>query len=349
MKNKLIIKSNSLIEASFKLTANQQKFIYVLTSLINREDEDFKTYEIKVKDLVHILDIDAKNIYREIDAITDQLMTKVLKLYTNMDNGKLRVDKMTWFSKVSYVYGEGMVKARFDADLKPFLLKLKANFTKYQLKNIMGMKSQYSMRIYELLKQYEKIGTRVLSIKKLKEIMGIEDKYKLYHQFKQRVLQVAHKEINENTDIYFEFEEIKLGRKVNEIKFIIKSQKATPERVGTASQEIAATIDTVGEEDSVNPYIEELKKVLKEDLTYDELEAILNVADNDIEKIKEKYEISKVSKYENLVGFLISAIIKDYKMPIKNEKPNNKNKFHNFEQRSSKYTKEELERLFKNN
>ena len=245
MKNKLIIKSNSLIEASFKLTANQQKFIYILTSLINREDEDFKTYEIKVKELIDLLDIDSKNIYREIDSITDKLMTKVLKIYTNTDNGNVRVDKMTWFSKVSYVYGEGIVKVRFDVDLKPFLLKLKENFTKYQLKNIIRMKSQYSMRIYELLKQYEKIGHRVLSVQKLKEIMGIEDKYKLYHQFKQRVLQVAYKEINQNTDIQFEFEEIKAGRKVDKIKFVIKSKKTFPSNTNNYLEEIAVNIKTV--------------------------------------------------------------------------------------------------------
>jgi plasmid replication initiation protein len=61
-------------------------------------------------------------------------------------------------------------------------------------------------------------------------MLGIEPKeYHLYGDFKRYVLQVAHKEINEKTDILFEFKEIKLSRKVNELEFTI-TKKATPEK-----------------------------------------------------------------------------------------------------------------------
>ncbi|WP_129595900.1 hypothetical protein [Anaerophilus nitritogenes] len=57
-----------------------------------------------------------------------------------------------------------------------------------------------------------------------------------------------------------------------------------------------------------------------------------------------KYKIAKSSTYDNLIGFLISAIKKDYKEPIKQIK---NNRFHNFEGRTSKYTKQELEEKLK--
>ncbi|PGU35086.1 initiator RepB protein, partial [Bacillus cereus] len=51
------------------------------------------------------------------------------------------------------------------------------------------------------------------------------DVYPNYANFKQRVLKPSQKELNQKTDISFEFEEIKLGRKVQKIRFIIRSQK----------------------------------------------------------------------------------------------------------------------------
>jgi len=58
-------------------------------------------------------------------------------------------------------------------------------------------------------------------------MLGIDPKeYKTYNNLKRKVILVAHKEINEKTDIRFEFCEIKLGRKVNEIGFIIQKKEA---------------------------------------------------------------------------------------------------------------------------
>ncbi|TCO70679.1 replication initiation protein [Marinisporobacter balticus] len=352
--NYLVKKANSLIEASYKLTLNEQKLVLICASLIKKEDEDFKTYQLSVKHLADMLNMDYKIAYRELQKLTANLMSKVLKMYipNRKKPDKLDVLQISWFSSVRYLTGEGIVEARFDPGLKPFMINLKKHFTSYQLKNIVSLRSTYSIRIYEILKQYQTIGERTIKIEKLREILGIGDKqYPRYSNFKQKVLKVAYKEISENTDVSFEFEEIKLGRKIDKIKFIIKSKKMVSPNTNNYLEEIAVDMEAYEDEKVLcsNPYIEELKKVLKENLTQDELEAILNVANNNIEKIKEKYEIAKVSKYENLVGFLISAIIKDYKVPLKNEKPKNVNKFNNFEQRSSKYSKEELEKLFRNN
>jgi plasmid replication initiation protein len=90
----------------------------------------------------------------------------------------------------------------------------------------MRLRSVYSIRIYELLKQYQRIGKITITIDGLRSMLGIEPKeYHLYGDFKRFVILVAHKEINEKTDISFEFREKKLGRKVNEIEFIINRKE----------------------------------------------------------------------------------------------------------------------------
>lgn len=91
--------------------------------------------------------------------------------------------------------------------------------------NVVKLKSTYAIRIYELLKQYEDIKEWTISLENLRYYLDAIDVYPNYANFKQRVLNPSQKELNQKTDISFEFEEIKLGRKVHKIRFIIRSQK----------------------------------------------------------------------------------------------------------------------------
>ena len=113
----------------------------------------------------------------------------------------------------------------FDPFLRPYLLELKREFTSYKLENVVQLKSTYAIRIYELLKQYEKIQERTFLFKDLRKLLGAEDIYPAYGNFKQRVLMPAQKELKAKTDISFKLEEIKSGRRVTKIKFIIESVK----------------------------------------------------------------------------------------------------------------------------
>ncbi|MEH7569563.1 replication initiation protein, partial [Priestia megaterium] len=119
------------------------------------------------------------------------------------------------------------ITLQFHPSLKYLFLELKEKFTSYQLENVVRLNSVYSIRIYELLKQYERLRKRELTLEELRHFLAIEPtKYKQYGHFKSKVLAVAQKEINNKTDIHFEFVEIKTGRKVTSIEFIITSSSA---------------------------------------------------------------------------------------------------------------------------
>ena len=98
---------------------------------------------------------------------------------------------------------------------------MKENFKSYDLKYILNMTSEYSIRIYELMKKSEKIGYVLFDLVELQELLQVPESYKLYNRFKEKVLQPTSIEIAKHTDIYFEFNEIKVGKKVVSIKFII--------------------------------------------------------------------------------------------------------------------------------
>ncbi|MEK5445130.1 MULTISPECIES: replication initiation protein [Bacillaceae] len=218
--NNLVTKSNMLIEANYKLGVVEQKIILCLASNIQPTDSDFKTYTLSIKEFNKLLGLKGNPKYTELRQITKELMQKVFEVRIDK-----KVIQVAWLSFVAYNETEGTIDIRFDPFLRPYLLHLKKEFTSYKLENVVKLKSTYAIRLYELLKQYEKIRERTLPLLELRKMVGAVDIYPAYGNFKQRVLIPAQKELNKKTDISFEIEEIKIGRRVEKIKFVIISSK----------------------------------------------------------------------------------------------------------------------------
>jgi hypothetical protein len=218
--NSFVTKSNMLIEANYKLGVVEQKIILCLASSIHPTDSDFKTYTLSIKEFTNLLGLKGRPKYTELRQITKELMQKIFEIRIDK-----KVIQVSWLSYVAYNESEGTIDIRFDPFLRPYLLQLKKEFTSYKLENVVKLKSSYSIRIYELLKQYEKIKERSFNLSKLREMLGAEDIYPAYGNFKQRVLIPAQKELKKKTDISFQIEEIKVGRKVEKLKLIIESGK----------------------------------------------------------------------------------------------------------------------------
>ena len=139
------------------------------------------------------------------------------------ENGEVQ---LPLFTQVSY--DKGIVDMYLHPKLKPYILDIKQRYTKYFFKSITGLNSIYSMRLYELLKEYEFRKSRSFSMEELKFLLNIsKDKYSKYTDFKKRVLLSSQKELEEKTDIAFEFEEIRERRKVIRLDFKIITQHKT--------------------------------------------------------------------------------------------------------------------------
>jgi len=216
-KSLIVTQSNKLVEARYNLPLGEQRLIMTMISRIQPEDEDFKPYRISVSELAEFLGVDKNSIYRESKKITQNLLSRVLSI--EEPDGLLQIG---WVSSAKYIDGSGMVNLSFDPLLKPYLLQLKSNFTSAKLTMLLSFKSQYTMRIYTLLKQYEKLKHREIELETLRDMLGIgKDQYNLYSDFKKRILESSQKELAEKADLTFEFDEIKYGRRVGAIEFHI--------------------------------------------------------------------------------------------------------------------------------
>lgn len=219
----LVTKSNSLVEARYQFSIWETRVFTRLVSLIQPEDEDFKRYRLRIRDLVEFFGVHDKDAYSKIKAVPENLLKKVVTIpYT--ENGEERFLKTGLIAQASIPKKrEGYIELSFHPDLKPYLLQLKRTFLSYDIRNVLKISSVHSIRIYELLKQYEKIGYREFELEQLKVILGVQDKYKLYGHFKSRVLHKAQEDLKNYTDIRFTFEEIKEGRRVTAMVFAISA------------------------------------------------------------------------------------------------------------------------------
>ncbi len=213
--DKLIVKANDFVEAPYKLTVWEQKVMLKVIAAIGKCDKDFKTYTFSIKEMMEDVGAKRKDLYKELNMITKGLIGKTFTITT--DKGEIQV---SWLSSATYLKGQGIVELEISEKLKPFLLDLRERFTKYNYKYVTSFKKTYSFRIYELLKQFETIGKRKFEVSKLKEILCCDERYDRYFDFKKYVLEPAKEEINK-TDISFEYEEIKEGRSVKYLNFII--------------------------------------------------------------------------------------------------------------------------------
>jgi len=264
-----VTKSNALVEGHYRLTLIQQKIVLTMASLVQPEDEDFKWYRLNIGHFAEILGGNNHD-YREMVESVHHLMEKVVTIY--IDGNEFL--KTHWIqSSKGLITGGSYVDVSFEPKLKPFFLHLKEQFTTYKLKNVMQLKSSYSIRIYELMKQYQNLGRRTITIENLRNMLGITPKeYRLYGHFKNKVILVAHREINEKTDILFEFKEIKLSRKVNELEFTI-TKKAAPDKPRKASAPAFVEDKAAAKlKEKIDAYIEKLSPEELERLTIEATE-----------------------------------------------------------------------------
>jgi plasmid replication initiation protein len=219
----VVFQHNNLVEARYSLTLQEKRLILWLISKIQPDEEDFKKHELSVQEFMELLELKGNANYKELQKITLGLMKKILVIKRPEERTLTQVN---WINYAHYEEGHGKIQLAFSEAMKPFLLHLKSQFTAIEITDLMQFTSIHAIRIYELLMQYQNIGERILSIDEIRECCGVKDKLKQYGEFEKYLLLIAQREINAKSDISFEFERIKNGRKIIAIKFLISKNKA---------------------------------------------------------------------------------------------------------------------------
>lgn len=179
--------STDLVNMRQDLNLTERRIIYSLIALVQPDDKDFKTYVVQIKELAELIGITENSFYERVEKAIDGLQSKQLVIERGTGNNKI-IDKITWVQRATYIRGEGQIRIKLSEDLAQYLLNLKS-YTKYRLMNVLKLKSEYSWRIYELLKEREWrhkpiiVGerkwktSRVVKVEDLRKLLNIpEDK-----------------------------------------------------------------------------------------------------------------------------------------------------------------------------
>lgn len=234
----LVVKSNALVEASYRLGLNEQRLILACISQVRRDEPvtDKIMYSISASEFAKICGIDSKTSYRELKQAALTLKRREVRI-TQEPNGNGRRKKTLvagWVQTIEYSDGDGLVSLRFNHDILSYLSELNRCFTSYKLKNVVRMSSSYGVRIYELLAQWGELSTREVSIEWLRSAISLINQYERMCDFKRRVLDPAVKDINKNSDLWVKWKQKKTGRKVTHLIF----QFGSKEKPKTSKTEI---------------------------------------------------------------------------------------------------------------
>jgi plasmid replication initiation protein len=303
----ILLKSNALVNAEIDNSNIEYKFtnlIFNETQLQKGNDSYFTIINI--------------NAFRD---LSDSAYLKTAKGILSVLEDKFQKNTLKWcfgkehyqvtlITKIKYNDISGDFTIYIDKDLVNFLLNYReigTGYTPLNLRLTNQSKSFFTQRIYELLRLWSGEKKEIeYSLEDLKVKLLLQDhkSYNQYKEFKRRVLAPALKEINEKLNMKVEYEEIRAGRSIAKLKFIVedleprkydfKADKAIKGQISI--EEVALDlIESDGDKDfglNENDNFEGVLKNTKEalDVIQDSLKnARIKIAISTINKLKTKY------------------------------------------------------------
>ena len=226
--SRLVVKDNSLIDASFNLSLVEQRLM--LLAIVEARELDKLTpdtpIEVKATAYRDQYKTDKSEAYKQLADATKQLFNRQFS-YLDKYKGEDCITVARWVNRASYLNDNGTVVLYLSSEVISMISRLEANFTQYLLEQVSDFKSKHSIRLYELLIKYRDVGnSKKFDIKELRSKLGLEDnEYSTMSNFKSRVLDVAIKEIGDKTDIQIKYDQFKEGRAISHILFKIGKKK----------------------------------------------------------------------------------------------------------------------------
>lgn len=224
----VVSKRNVLNELrSNNMTMQELRFFSIYLSKINPRDVSTRNVRFSVEEFKRIMGFGKINI-GQLRASIDSLLCKVV--HVPDENGRgLRAFQLF---KECHLFqnddSEWVIEIDAHDRALPLMFEFKDRYFSYQLWNALRLKSPNQLRMYEILKQYEKIGFREIKVEELRELLGIpKNEYERFERFRVRVLDSCQKALEELTDICYTYERGKTGRggKWLSIKFHISKNK----------------------------------------------------------------------------------------------------------------------------
>ncbi len=272
--NKILMKHKDLVNAKYEAKLIHNKiFVYLLYAFQKNTDKDKLIHEVSREELLKLVHKQNDRTIKGLKNILSDLRQKELFLVDERADGSLDYITAGFIDKFSYNDKSDTFTIYADADVHRLLHRyLKDGYTPINLKIWFELKNSYSQRFYDLLRAWS--GTKDVinyKLEYIRKVLLLENKYKVYSDFKKRVLLPAVKELNSTGYFEIEFKEIRKGRSIDSIDFIVKDldkrkyfdkEDDIKEVIEHEKNENSRGLKRIKEEKGINTQ-EEKNKVLK--------------------------------------------------------------------------------------
>lgn len=213
---------NALTNARYEYSELQLDLFFFLVSKLRKEQKN-TVYELNIRELSELTGKKYNASY--LHKATADMGSRVFEVFTEKT-----YEQLWMFQRVKYLLGQGIIEIKLTEDILPYLFDLKENFTSYELASALRLTSKYAKRIYQLCSQWKDKGeTKKYDLEDFKKMLGLLDekgngKIKQIGQLREKVLDVAVKQINEHTELHISYSMEKKVRTFKNIVFKVKPQ-----------------------------------------------------------------------------------------------------------------------------
>jgi len=219
---------NAITSGRYDFSACQLDILFMVLANLK---EDELTYRIYAKDIEMLTGREWN--YQQLKRATENIGSRMFEIET-----ETRYKQIWLFQSVEYITGQGAFEVMISEPARPLFFELKNNFTHFQLRSVLACTSSYAKRLYMIACQWRTIGKfpKPIPIVDLKTMLGLIDKkgneqLERISQFKERVLDIAKKQINEHTDISFDYQLYKRGRSFEYVQIFVDTSKHNPQQL----------------------------------------------------------------------------------------------------------------------
>ena len=232
-----VVKKNTLNECMHNLTLVEMRLMQLAIVDFRNKFEFDSNAVVEIHASVYA---ETFNVSRQTshEAILEAEKTLFQRQFTFI-NDEGRTVKSRWIAHVEYA--DNSIKLGLSIPVIDAISRIDGKetpFTRYHIEQTHALNSRYSLRLYELVIQYLKIGkTPIFELKKFRFQLGLlPENYKEMKNFKKYVLDLAVNEINEKTNITIGYEQKKKGRVITGFIFTVnekrKEKDVTPTNSG---------------------------------------------------------------------------------------------------------------------
>ncbi len=314
----IIEKRNVLNEIrANNLSLQELRFFSIYLSKINPRDEKTRIVRFPLADFQKIMGLGRMNI-AHFKAAVDGLLTKVVHIPDEDGNGMRAFQLFKECHIFQNDMGEWFVEIDAHDRALPLMFDYKERYFKYALWNALRLKSPNQIRMYEILKQYESLGKREITVKDLRELLGIADnEYTRWDRFKDRVLDSCQQALKETTDISYTYERGRTGAGGKWLSIIFTIHKNEPTNKQMSIFEgFEEYLPEPEPEESPERLSEALQNMIlfADDLTKNEVKEIYYamqeaaVYDNIFMSFKRLYQTAVNNNPKSLKGYILGII-----------------------------------------